>query len=380
MVSHRQAYGQAGHNGVVSSPDTAPTRPAAASPAASATTSGSGSAKVTPAAPGDSELLRPDTSLLTAEAERRGAQARSTATKQEAMREQPSGRLRRFARFIADVWRKGDRDRVLGLAAEMAFFAMLTLFPALLVIAAILGQLGNLLGEDLAASVEEEVVRVLQLVLTDSASGAVDAVRALFVTGGNALTLASGLALLSIVTGFAVVINALNLTYDTHETRGWWYRRLLGLLLGLGTILMAALVLTAVVVGPLLGPAEQVVTRIGLDEEYAVLWSVVRWPVAFVALVLWATTLCHVSPARRTPFRYDLPGGLFTAVLWLAASYGFNIYLRVVVPGNPVLGSLGGGLLLLTWLYLLSLFLLAGAEGNAVLQARRRVRRGEPAL
>ena len=295
----------------------------------------------------------------------------------EAVREQPLGRLRRIRRFIADVWRKGDRDRLLGLAAEMAFFAMLTLFPALLVIAAILGQLGALLGGDLAQRVEVEVIKVLQRVLTDSASGTVKAVQDLFDTGGNALTLASALALLSLVTGFAVVINALNLTYDVHETRGWWYRRWLGLLLGIGTVVMAALVLAVVVVGPLLGTEERIAKAFG--DEYTFVWSVLRWPVAFTALVLWATTLCHVSPAQRTPFRHDLAGGLFTAVLWLAASYAFNVYLRVVVPGNPVLGSLGGGLLLLTWLYLLSLFLLAGAEINAVRQARRRVRNGAAA-
>ena len=131
--------------------------------------------------------------------------------------------------------------------------------------------------------------------------------------------------------------------------------------------------ITAFVIGPLFGRAE-VVSSLGVSTEYAFVWSWVRFPVAFLALVAWATTLFHVGPDRPTRWRSGLRGGLLTTVLWVAASLAFSTYLKLVVPRSPVLGALGGGLILMTWLYLLCLALLIGAELNATLLARKAVR------
>ncbi len=132
--------------------------------------------------------------------------------------------------------------------------------------------------------------------------------------------------------------------------------------------------ITALVVGPLFGKADEVVSSVGLSEEYAFVWSYARFPVAFLALVAWATTLFHIGPDRPTRWRSGLRGGLLTAVLWLAASVAFSTYLKLVLPRSPVLGALGGGLILMTWLYLLCLALLVGAELNAILLARKATR------
>ena len=308
----------------------------------------------------------------TPQADRRSPVARSSATATEAARPQPRGVVRRFARLVADVVRKSDRDRVLGLAAENAFMAVLTVFPTLLVFAAVLGQLQVIIGRANARRVQQSVLDFLDRLLTSSADGAIMTAKQLFATNGNTLTLALVLALLSLATAFAGVINTVTIAYDVHDSRGWWRRRWLGLLVGTGSVLTGAVVVTAIVIGPLFGGASQVVRSVGLSQEYAFVWSYLRWPVAFLSLVAWATTLDHVCPDRQASWRAGLPGGLLTAVLWLAASVGFNVYLGLVVPATPVLGALGGGLLLMTWFYLLCLALLAGAELNAVLLARRR--------
>lgn len=302
------------------------------------------------------------------------AQVRAAVTAREAARTPARNPVIWFFRLVREVINKADRDRLLGLAAETAFFAVLTLFPALLVVAAVLGQLGTIVGENNAIRVEQAVLDFLDELLTDSASGAIDTVQQLFDTGANALTFASLLALLSLSTAFATLVNTVNISYDVPETRGWWRRRWLGLLLGLGSVLTGAVALTLLVVGPLFGQGAEIVGRIGLGSEYEFLWSYVRWPVAFGALVLWATTMDHLMPDRRTKWRYDLPGGLLTALLWLAASWGLNLYLDLVVTASPLFGALGGGLILMTWFYLLCVALLAGAELNAILLARRRHR------
>ncbi|MBC7373274.1 MAG: YihY/virulence factor BrkB family protein [Frankiales bacterium] len=296
---------------------------------------------------------------------------RAEATAQEARRTPARNPVRWFFRLVREVINKADRDRLLGLAAETAFFAVLTLFPALLVVAAVLGQLSTIIGTGNAIRVEQAVLTFLDNLLTANASGAIDTVRNLFSTGRNALTIATVLALASLSTAFSTLINTVNIAYDVPETRGWWRRRFLGLLLGFGSVLTGAIAVTLLVIGPLFGRASDIVARLGIGAEYEFLWSYVRWPVAFGSLVLWATTMDHLMPNRRTRWRYDLPGGLLTALLWLAASYGLNLYLDIAVTSSPVFGALGGGLILMTWFYLLCVALLAGAELNAILLARR---------
>lgn len=279
-----------------------------------------------------------------------------------------------FPRTVADVIRKADRDRLLGLAGESAFFAVLTLFPALLVVAAVLGQLGTFIGQDAATQVEDAVLEFLDRLLTDAAGPAVSTVRRLFDGSGNLLTAATLLALGSLSTAFATLVNTLTIAYGVPETRGWWHRRVLGLVLGLGSVLTGAVAVTLLVLAPALGDEAGVLERIGLADTFGVLSRVLRWPVAFAALVLWAMTMQHLAPPDRHRWRQDLPGGLLTALLWLAASAGLNLYLTYVVTASPLLGALGGGLILMTWFYLLCVALLAGGTLNAVLAARRRYR------
>ena len=317
---------------------------------------------------------RPEPLVPTSVVSRQSSELRAAVTAREAARTPAGDPVRWFVRTLVEVVHKADRDRLLGLAAETAFFAVLTLFPALLVVAAVLGQLRLIIGRADAERVEDGVLTFLDELLTDTASPAIDTVRDLFDGSGNALTIASVLALLSLSTAFSTLINTVNICYDVPETRGWWRRRWLGLLLGVGTVLTGALAVTLLVIGPLFGRAEDVVAGVGLDTEYSVLWSYARWPLAFVSLVLWATTMQHLTPARRERWRYDLPGGLLTALLWLLASYGLNIYLETAVSASPIFGALGGGLILMSWFYLLCVALLAGAELNAILLARRRYR------
>lgn len=279
-----------------------------------------------------------------------------------------------FPRTVVDVIRKADRDRLLGLAGESAFFSVLTLFPALLVVAAVIGQLGSFIGQNAATRVEDAVLEFLDRLLTDAAGPAVATVRGLFDGSSNLLTLASALALASLSTAFATLVNTLTIAYGVPETRGWWRRRWIGLVLGLGSVLTGALAVTLLVLGPVLGSGTDLVAAIGLDGTYGVLWRALRWPVAFGALVLWATTMQHLAPPERHRWRQDLPGGLLTALLWLAASAGLNVYLTYVVTASPLLGALGGGLILMSWFYLLCVALLAGGTLNSVLAARRRWR------
>ena len=279
--------------------------------------------------------------------------------------EVPFARYLPIARALKD---EATKDRVTGLAAEVAFFGVLSIFPGLLMVTAALGTAEALVGSDLAIQSKRQIVAFLDLILTDEASGAITAVESLFdETRPSLLTLASFFALVGLSRSFAVVVGALNLAYGSGEQRPWLKRRLLGLGLSIGTLLLVLITLILIVVGPLFGQGSDIAKIFGLDDAFVIAWSILRWPVAFLMLVAWAATLFHLAPCKPLPrWRNEVPGAVFTAVLWLVVSLGLNIYLQLAADANPVFGVLGGGLILLVWLYLLSVALLLGGELNPI--------------
>lgn len=259
-------------------------------------------------------------------------------------------------------------DRVLGLAAEVAFFTALSLFPGLLVAAALLSYLEVLVGAGSAATIQEQVTSSLSTIFADQAGTVTDAVdRVLSGRYGGLLTAATIGALVTLSGAWAVVVEALNHAYDIEEHRSWLRRRLTGLGLGLATVVIVVVSLAVVVVGPLLGRGEEVADVVGLGSAFVWTWDVARLPALFVLVTAWLILVFHVAPNRTTPWRSSLPGALLTTTTWLLATAGFNLYVRLVVDSSPVLGVLGGGVILLTWIYLLSIALLLGGELNAIL-------------
>jgi membrane protein len=284
------------------------------------------------------------------------------------------GRSVRVARAVATRW---SEHRIPDSAASVAFFAVLSLLPAFLALAAALGPLDTLIGNDLAQRVQEGVLDFLGSVLTAEADGTLEVAQDLFdEKRPGLLTFSLLLAVWTLSRAFAALVRALDVVYEAVERRSWLHLRLTALVLAIGSVLAAAVMLTAIVVGPLFGTGEQIAAEVGLGEQFAFLWNVVRLPVAFVVLVAWAATIFHMAPDHRTPWRWDLPGALLTAVLWLVFSGGLRVYLELAQAGNAVFGALGGALIVLLWFWLLSLAVLLGGELNQVLARELGVRLG----
>ena len=263
-------------------------------------------------------------------------------------------------------------DRVTGLAAEVAFYAILSLFPAVVALAATLGFLESLLGVDAAVRVEDALVSAIDDLLGDG-SGSLDAaVSELFdQTSPGLLGLGLAVTVYTTSRAFNGLINALDVVYDIVDTRSALRRRLLAFALAVGSVLVAAIVLTMVVIGPAFGGAQELADHFGWGDAFVDAWRFVRVPLVVAALILWASVMFHVAPNHATPWRADLPGAVVTMVLWLVGAVGFRAYLVVASSGaNAVLGVLGGALTLLLWLYVMGLALLVGGEVNAHLVQR----------
>ncbi|MFQ5557159.1 MAG: YihY/virulence factor BrkB family protein [Acidimicrobiales bacterium] len=280
----------------------------------------------------------------------------------------------------SELVREWKSDRVGGLAAEIAFFAVLGLFPAVLVFASLLGSLDAVAGEGAAADAEAWVLDKSQEVFGSDNSLA-DTIMSLFDSSNTGvLTAGLVLSLYASSRGFVAVVRALDLAYDHEHPRGWLSTRLVGLGLTLFTVVVAAVVMTMIVVGPLFGEGGQLADDLGVGGAFVTLWDWFRWPVVFVVLVSWAATVYHVGPNHRSPWRWELPGAFVASMWWLVVSLGFRVYLEAASSGsNAVFGVLGGALSLLFWLYMLSMGLLVGAELNAILATRAGVSVEPPA-
>ena len=264
--------------------------------------------------------------------------------------------------LVFDVAREWRRDRCSGLSAEVAFFSALSFFPAIVAVTAALGWIDTVIGRDLAGSAEEELVGLLRDVLSDEATGTVDAIERMFRrSNGGLFTISLLVTLWTMSRGWAAVIRALDSAYDVDERRHMITLRLVAIGLAIGSVAVATGMLVFVTVAPLVFGA------------MGVLWA----PVAVVVVIGWATTLYHFAPNHRTPWRNDLPGAALAAVSWLFASVGLRYYVVAAAGSgtNVLIGALGGAFTVLLWLYLLGAGLLLGGELNAVLARRAGVSR-----
>ena len=287
------------------------------------------------------------------------------------MAEPRTGHPNSISEVAGTVLRGSATDRVGGLAAEIAFFGMLSLFPLTIAVAAAIGFLEPLVGADAAAEVRDNVVSALEAALPSEAGGMVEAVEDLFAdTRPGLFTVGLLLAVWSASRGFLATVRALDLVYDLRERRSYIELRLLSLGLAVVTIPLVALALVAFVVGPLLGGGREAADVFGASEGFAAVWSWARWPAALAAAAALVTTLYHLAPDHRTPWRWDIPGAVFALVAGGLASVGLRLYVRFGGSSNVLIGSLGSVLVVMLWIYLLSIGLLVGAELNAVLAER----------
>lgn len=272
-------------------------------------------------------------------------------------------------------------DRVGGLAAEMAFFALLSMLPLLIALGAALGYLEVLVGADAIDQSIEQAVNGAQAVFGQPFTR--DNIRPLVVgllteeRGGTAVTgLVTAIYLSSRV--FTATIRALDIAYDLEERRPLVLQRGMALLFSLAAIVVVPVSLAGLVVGPLLGGGREIARRLGLGETFELAWSVGRWPMLFVMVVLFFTTLYRFAPNARLTWRESVPGALLGVVLWVLVSIGFRVYLgagggttEVGVEAEEAVRQIaqivGGVAAAILWIYLSSVAVLVGGEFNAVL-------------
>jgi membrane protein len=264
--------------------------------------------------------------------------------------------------WLASFKRAGKafmKDDCTGLAQQVAFSSLLAFFPAAVLLIGLLGLVGGYdqLESLLGAVAPKAVIDALHIA-QDSAQG-----------NGSVLAVAIGTlgALWAATSAMGSIVKAVNRAYEVEETRGFVTQKLVsGLLVALTGIVLAGLFLLVVFGAPL---GDAIATKAGLGGEFTTAWAILRWPIAFVTVLLLLAAIYYLAPSRSPrSWRWLTPGSLVGTVLWLSLSGLFSLYTSFSHSYDRTYGTLAGAIILLLWLYYSALALLFGAELNAELE------------
>ncbi|MET9951947.1 YihY/virulence factor BrkB family protein [Streptomyces sp. NPDC006339] len=252
--------------------------------------------------------------------------------------------------------------RILGLAAEAAFFTLLSLPPLLLGLIALLGYADEWTNTDTVASIEENILHAARTVLSDR--GVNEIARPLLedVTHGkrpDLISLGFAIALWSGSRAVNVFIDTITVMYGLDGHRGIVKTRLLAFLLYIIALIIGAVVLPLAVVGP-----DRVVELVPWGTEVV---SVLYWPAVILLSIAFLTTLYHVSVPVRSPWIEDIPGSLVALAMWVLGSFLLRIYLTSQVEGPTIYGSLAAPIAVLLWIGISAFAVLVGAAVNAAI-------------
>lgn len=260
------------------------------------------------------------------------------------------------------VWSEVMDDNVLGLAAQTAYYFFFSLFPLLLFVAPLLSLVGerealmnNILGQlaqSVPASAMEWIEQVVRgVVYTDGAPGlmSVGALLALW-AGSNV---------------FNALIDALNRAYDVEESRPWWKKRLIAISM---VVISGGVMLTATIT---FLAGQEIIdwlgAHLGLGAAARSSLVIAQYSLALLALIALAWATYMLLPCARQSKRQVLVGAVVATLLWVLVTVAFRLYVTNFGNYDKTYGTIGGVIVLLTWMYLSMLVLLVGGEVNSEL-------------
>jgi membrane protein len=260
--------------------------------------------------------------------------------------------------ILRRAWAEAAADQVPLLAAGVAFYSFLSIFPALVATVLVYGLVSD------PAQVTAQVQSVAAALPASAQQLLASQLQQLASVPRRSLSLGvvglAVVALWSASAGVSGLITAINTAYDVRERRGFVRHRLLALALTLGAIVFGVVAIGLVAVAPV------VLQVLGLPPRLRVLLEVARWAGLLGAVMTWLAVLYRVAPTRERPrFRWTSVGAAFATVLAMLASFGFSVYVDNFASYGRLYGSLTSVVVLMLWLWIISLAILLGAEINA---------------
>lgn len=251
-------------------------------------------------------------------------------------------------------------DDCAGIAAQLAYYFALALFPALLFVVSLASYLPfpviNDVVDALAPIAPPDVLAIIRQQLESIVGGEQTSLLTIGVLG--ALWSSSG--------AMTSIVSALNTAYDLTETRPWWKVRLVAVGLTLALVVFVLLSFALIVAGPDAG--RWLAEWVGLSSAFETAWTVLRWPLTFALGITGIAIVFYFGPDADQDWVWITPGAITTAVLWIGFSLIFRLYVTKVGDYAATYGALAGAAILLLWLYFSALALLIGGELNSEIE------------
>jgi membrane protein len=266
------------------------------------------------------------------------------------------------------------RDNMTDWAAALTYYSILSIFPAFVVLTAIVGLFG-------ASATTPLIENVRQMAPGQAREVMIRALQELEGSGKIAgpLAIIGLLAALWAASGYiGAFIRASNAVYDIREGRPIW--KTMPLRIGLTLAMVVLLAVTAIGVVITGTISQRIGEFLGVGRAGVLAWDIAKWPVLAVLISLAFALLYWAAPNVVHPgFRWLTPGSILAVLLWVAASVGFGVYVANFGSYNKTYGSLAGVIVFLVWLWISNLAVLLGAEFDAELARGQRIESGQPA-
>ncbi|GHC89524.1 hypothetical protein GCM10010309_70640 [Streptomyces violaceochromogenes] len=264
-------------------------------------------------------------------------------------------------------------DELTDRAAALTYYGVLALFPALLVLVSMLG----LTGKSTTDKVTENVRELVPGSAGDIITRAVDQLQGNAGVGSLMAIVGLVLAVWSASGYVGAFIRSANAVYDMPEGRPVW--KLLPMRVGVTVVLLVLAVISSLIVVFSGGLAKQAGDALGIGDTALTVWSIAKWPVLVLLVVLMIAILYWAAPnAKVKGFRWITPGSLLALLIWMVASAGFAVYVANFASYNKTYGTMAGVIVFLVWLWITNLAILLGLEFDAETVRQRAIAGGHP--
>ncbi len=258
------------------------------------------------------------------------------------------------------VYKDVNCNHTFAIAAGLAYYFFLSVFPLLIFFAAALAyvpipDMFNSVLDLMAKFVPGEAMGMVRTIVKG----------VLHPPHGGLLSFGILAALWAATGGFSAMIEALNIAYEVPETRPYWWTRMMsvGLAMLVGSLVVVGLAVT--LLGPKFG--EWLAKHGHAGPLFVMVWPTIRWTIVLSSIIVAVELLYFWAPNVKQKFMCTLPGSFLGVGVWIAASFGLGIYIREFANYNATYGALGGVIALMLWFYVSAVAILLGAEINSKL-------------
>jgi membrane protein len=251
-------------------------------------------------------------------------------------------------------------DEMSTYASALAYQMLFSLFPFILFLIALIGFLHL---PDFFSWLRLQSELVLPPQALEQVNPVIDQLQQ---SKGGLLSVGIVIALWTASAGVRLMMSAMNAAYDVVEGRPAWKRFPLSIFYTIGIAGMLLIAAALMVLGPQV--MEWIASQVGLEDFIVTLWTIVRWPVVVILLMMAVALIYYVMPDVKQEFRFITPGSVLAVVVWIIASLGFGLYVKMFANYNAMYGSIGAIIVLLLYFYISAAVLLLGAEMNAVIE------------